>query len=49
MESPNTAALASRWTALGVSRDKRVRAFRGFNAFAEAFRDESRAQEQASD
>jgi hypothetical protein len=49
MESPNTAALASQWVTLGVSRDDRVRAFRGFNAFAEAFREESRAQEQASD
>ncbi|MHC4427031.1 MAG: NADH-quinone oxidoreductase subunit B family protein [Planctomycetota bacterium] len=49
MESPNTAALASQWVTLGVSRDDRVRAFRGFNAFAEAFREESEAQEQASD
>jgi len=47
-ETPNTPALAAWWgDRLGVSRRDRVRAFRGFNAWAEAFRKESEAHERA--
>jgi coenzyme F420-reducing hydrogenase gamma subunit len=45
-ESPNTAALANRWTELGVSDDDVLRAYRSFNAYAEAFRKESEAYER---
>ena len=40
-ESPNTASLSRAWTALGADERELVRAFRGFNAFAEPFRRES--------
>ncbi len=46
METPNTAALARHWLALGAGRVDLVRAFRGFNADAEAFRRESEAHAQ---
>jgi sulfhydrogenase subunit delta len=46
METPNTAALSARWRELGVVQDGLVRAFRGFTAYAEAFRKESEAHEQ---
>ncbi len=45
MESPNTAALGTHFAALGESRHEIMRAFRGFNAYAEAFRKESDAHE----
>lgn len=44
-ETPNTAALASWWTRMGVGRPDLVRAFRSFNAAAPAFRRESEAHE----
>lgn len=40
-ESPNTGSLSRAWTALGADERELVRAFRGFNAFAEPFRRES--------
>ncbi len=44
-ETPNTESLSQRWAQLGVSQTGLVRAFRGFNAYAEAFRKESEAHE----
>ena len=46
METPNTASLSDWWRNLGVSEEDLVRAFRGFNAYAEAFRNESLAHEK---
>ncbi len=46
MESPNTAALAGRFSELGETRRDISLAFRGFNAYAEAFRRESEAHEK---
>jgi hypothetical protein len=40
METPNTAALAREWQALGASERDIRHAFRSFNAEAEAFRKE---------
>lgn len=45
MESPNTASLATLWSGLGVSPADIGRAFRSFNACAEAFRKESELHE----
>jgi coenzyme F420-reducing hydrogenase gamma subunit len=45
-ETPNTASLSGRWSHLGVGPDDLVRAFRGFNAYAEPFRKESEAHEK---
>jgi coenzyme F420-reducing hydrogenase gamma subunit len=45
MESPNTSALAGLWRELGVSEADVGRAFRSFNASAEAFRKESELHE----
>lgn len=45
METPNTAAVARRWSELGVSEAGLVRVFRSFNANADAFRKESEAHE----
>jgi coenzyme F420-reducing hydrogenase gamma subunit len=45
-ETPNTAALSQRWAQLGMAESDLVRAFRGFNAYAEPFRRESIAHEQ---
>jgi coenzyme F420-reducing hydrogenase gamma subunit len=45
METPNTAALATRWTGLGAPPAELVRVFRTFNANAAAFRKESDAHE----
>jgi coenzyme F420-reducing hydrogenase gamma subunit len=45
METPNTGSLAAGWVHLGVREPDLVRAFRGFNAYAEAFRRESEAHE----
>jgi coenzyme F420-reducing hydrogenase gamma subunit len=44
-ETPNTHALSEQWRALGKSRQDLVRAFRTFNAYADAFRKESDANE----
>jgi len=41
METPNTASLATIWTALGVAPDAQVRALRTFNAWAEPLSDGS--------
>lgn len=49
MEMPNTASLSEAWQALGVDKADITRAFRGFNAFAEAFRKESETHEHAHD
>ncbi len=48
-ETPNTAALSEAWTALGVKRPELVRAFRGFNAYADPFRKESELHEASND
>jgi coenzyme F420-reducing hydrogenase gamma subunit len=48
METPNTTSLSTWWSQLGVAEQDIVRAFRGFNAYAEAFRKESEAHEQAT-
>ena len=45
-EMPNTASLSTGWTQLGVTGPEIVRTFRGFNAYAEPFRQESEAHEQ---
>ena len=45
MENPNTGALAEHFEELGESRQDIMLAFRGFNAYAEAFRKESDAHE----
>ncbi|HMD98471.1 MAG TPA: oxidoreductase [Terriglobia bacterium] len=45
METPNTVSLSEGWVRLGATEPDLVRAFRGFNAFAEAFRRESEAHE----
>jgi sulfhydrogenase subunit delta len=44
-ETPNTAALAAQWHALGVGEPELVRVFRTFNAYAEPFRRESERHE----
>jgi coenzyme F420-reducing hydrogenase gamma subunit len=46
MESPDTESLSRWWKGLGVSDEQLVRAFRGFNAWAEPFRAESEAHER---
>jgi hypothetical protein len=45
MESPNTNALSRQWQELGVEKPDLVRAFRGFNAWADVFRKESESHE----
>jgi coenzyme F420-reducing hydrogenase gamma subunit len=45
-ETPNTNSLSSWWSRLGVKEQDIVLAFRGFNAYAEAFRKESEAHEK---
>ena len=45
METPNTEALSDVWRSLGAKRSSIMRAFRTYNAFAEAFRKESTAHE----
>ncbi len=47
-ESPNTTALATQWVQLGTSEQGLVRAFRGFNAYADAFRRESEAHDDTN-
>ena len=46
MENPNPSALSPRFKALGMSSYDTMLAFRGFNAYAEAFRKESEAHEK---
>jgi coenzyme F420-reducing hydrogenase gamma subunit len=41
METPNTSSLSRWWGRLGVGEQDLVRVYRGFNAYAEAFRKES--------
>lgn len=45
-ETPNTASLAAAWKQLDSDNDTVMRAFRGFNAFAEPFRKESEAHDK---
>ncbi len=45
-ETPNTESLASQWQKLGSDDPGIVRAFRGFNAYAEPFRKESEIHER---
>ncbi|MEI6669102.1 MAG: oxidoreductase [Acidobacteriota bacterium] len=45
-ESANTASLTAAWRAQWVTSEQLVRQFRGFNAYAEAFRKESEANEK---
>lgn len=50
MESPNPASLSEWWQGkLGMSEPDVLRAWRGFNAYAEAFRRESRSYERNKD
>jgi hypothetical protein len=46
MENPNTGALSGRLADLGMGRQEMMRLFRGFNAYAEAFRKESDVHEK---
>lgn len=46
METPNTTSLSDRWNQLGVNRPEIRRTFRGFNAWAEPFRQASEAYEK---
>jgi sulfhydrogenase subunit delta len=46
MENPNPPSLGKRFTELGLDRHDILLAFRGFNAYAEAFRKESEAHEK---
>jgi coenzyme F420-reducing hydrogenase gamma subunit len=45
-ETPNTSALSDGWSRLGVRDDDIVRAYRTYNAYADAFRRESEAHEK---
>lgn len=45
-ETPNTASLTAHWSELGMKEIELLRLFRGFNAYAEAFRKESEAHEK---
>ncbi len=44
-ETPNVASLSNQWKELGKSDDDLIRAYRGFNSFAEPFRKESEYHE----
>jgi len=46
-ETPNTRSLSAQWRQLGVTAPEIVRTFRGFNATAEAFRQEGDIHERA--
>lgn len=48
-ETPNTGSLSAWWARLGVTEQDLVRAYRGFNAYAEPFRKESEAHEKEDD
>ncbi|MEX1277207.1 MAG: oxidoreductase [Bacteroidota bacterium] len=45
-ETPNTASISEWWMKQGMSDGELLRLFRGFNAYAEAFRKESEAHEE---
>jgi len=45
-ETPNTRSWSTWWSRLGAKEQDLMRAFRGFNAYAEAFRKESEAHER---
>ncbi|MCK6508582.1 oxidoreductase [Myxococcota bacterium] len=45
-ENPNTSSMAAQWRSLGASEAQILRAFRGINGYAEAFRLESERSEQ---
>jgi coenzyme F420-reducing hydrogenase gamma subunit len=45
-ETPNTASLSALWETSGVPQEELVRLYRGFNAYADAFRKESEAHEK---
>jgi coenzyme F420-reducing hydrogenase gamma subunit len=45
-ETPNTVSLSRQWQQMGATDPQLVRAFRGFNAYSEAFRKESEAHEK---
>ena len=49
METPNTEALGQQWQALGETPARLTRAFRGFNAWSEPFRQASEEYEQQDD
>jgi sulfhydrogenase subunit delta len=44
-ETPNAGALSARFEGMGVTQEELVRLYRGFNAYAEAFRKESESHE----
>ncbi len=46
METPNTHSLSKWWKKLNVEREDIVRAFRGFNAYSEAFLKESKLHDE---
>jgi len=46
METPNTESLSRWWKHLGVREEDLLRVYRGFNAYAEAFRKESAAHDR---
>ncbi|MGI9534114.1 MAG: oxidoreductase [Thermodesulfobacteriota bacterium] len=46
METPNTHSLSEWWKTLNVEKEDIVRAFRGFNAYSEAFLKESKLHEE---
>lgn len=46
METPNTQSLSRWWSRLQVKEEDMVRALRGFNAYAEAFRKEANTHEE---
>lgn len=48
-ETPNTGSLSAQWRQLGIGDQELIRAFRGFNAWAEPFRKESEAHEPQDD
>lgn len=45
-ETPNTTSLSDHWREMGMTDIELLRLFRGFNAYAEAFRKESEAHEK---
>jgi hypothetical protein len=46
METPNTSSLSAWWGRLGVKETEIARVYRGFNAWAEPFRQASEANEE---
>jgi len=46
METPNTSSLSRWWSRLGVGEQDLVRVFRSYNAYAEAFRNESESHDK---